>query len=281
MKTIKFPPLLALVSIGAFLSMALPATAQSEAEAEPVADPRPKESDEASARLIDNYLTVTGGKTAHHGIDNLIAEGTIKESTLLRNFKLVETNDGRRHLTYFWTHLGRQHRVVYVHDGVDTWTQVLEPKELPPQNYGGGTGLHFANLKWLIQPFTLPSKADYVFKYQGGAKVAGRPTHVVKAYGKKDVPAWFYFDKEQFLLLRWGSKGVIAGIEENMDYRATRFRSVDGVMLPSRIELLAENAAFGHIEFESILTNQDLSALSFFRPQSKIPTLRQRPTTAN
>jgi len=258
--------------------------AQSEAPAaekpDPT-DPRPARSDVASTQLIKNYLVVTGGEQAHLAVQNVVAEGTIKESILLRNFRLIETIDGKRHLTYHWTHLGRKHREVYVHDGLQTWTQVLEPKRKEPKPYGGAEGIHFVNQRWLLQPFNLPMLAEYVFKYQGSSKVNGRPAHVVKGYGKKDANSWFYFDKEKFLLTRWGGKGQIAGVSEPMDYRAAQFKSFGGVLFPTEIDLLVENAAFGHLQFEKIKTNQDLNDVSFYMPKSTTPTLRQRPTAPN
>ncbi len=256
------------------------ATPETEAETAPT-DPRPEKSDAASLQLINNYLTVTGGSKAHSALQNVVAEGTIKESTLLRRFTLIETNDGKRHLTYYWTHLGRKHRVLYVHDGLETWTQVLEPKKQDAKRYGGMDGAHFANQRWLLQPFTLPSLADYTFKYQGASKVSGRPAYVIKGYGKNDQKSWFYFDKEKFLLIRWGGEGRIAGITKNMDYRATQFKPVSSVLLPSQINLLVENSAFGTIRFEQIKTNQDLNEVSFFMPKSTVPTLRQRPVSQN
>lgn len=246
-----------------------------------LSDPRPAQSDAASSQLIANYLTVTGGHQAHIKLRNVMAEGTIKESTLQRNFRLIETADGKRHLTYFWTHLGRKHRVIYVHDGLETWTQVLEPKRKEAKPYGGADGTHFANNRWLLQPFTLPTLANYVFKYQGAAKVSGRPAHIIKGYGKKDTHSWFYFDKEKFLLTRWGGAGQIAGVTEYMDYRATEFKAFAGVLMPTRIDLLAENAAFGRVHFEQIKVNQNLNDLSFLMPRSMVPTLRQRPVGSN
>lgn len=277
-----------LQGIAIFLAcfLTLPLSAQTPAELTeeeelPVVDPRPKETDRASQQLIQNYLTVTGGESKHRALKNVVAEGTVKVSTLQKKFKLIETNDGKRHLTYYWRHLGRNHKVIYVHDGLETWTQVLGPKESRPRSYGGSEGLHFANLRWLLQPFTLPTKADFVFKYQGADKVGGRPTHVLKGFGKKDIPSWYYFDKEKFLVIRWGGKGQIAGVEENMDYQATSFRSVDGVLLPSKIDLIVEDSAFGKIEINKIATNQNLSEVSFFMPKKTSPTLRQRPASPN
>lgn len=254
---------------------------QAEQEVNQAANPRPEHTDAASTQIIKNYLTVTGSEQAHLALYNVVAKGKIKESTLIRNFTLVETLDGKRHLTYDWTHLGRKNRVVYAFDGLEAWTQVLEPQKQEAQTYGGSEGVHFSNNRWLLHPFILPTRAHYVFKYQGGARVGGRPTHVVKGFGKNNAPSWFYFDKEKFLLLRWGGVGQIAGTKEHMDYRANQFKSVSGVMLPTQIDLLAENAAFGHITFDRIQANQDLNDLSFLMPKSMIPTLRQRPVSTN
>jgi len=100
---------------------------------------------------------------------------------------------------------------------------------------------------------------------------------VVVGYGEKDERSWFYFDQEKFLILRWGGLGQIAGVREYMDYRASRFQRVDGVLLPKTIDLLAENSAYGSITFESILTNQPIEPAHFNPPRSRIPLLRQRP----
>lgn len=244
-------------------------------------DARPSRSDTASSQLIKNYLAVTGGRQKHLAIRNVVATGTIKESTLERNFRLIETLDGKRHLTYHWTHLGRKHREVYVFDGLQSWKQVLEPEQQEAMLISGAESTHFSNHRWLLQPFILPTMANYVFTYQGSDKVAGRPAHLVRGLGKKDIPSWFYFDKETSLLTRWGGEGQIAGTEEPMDYRATQFKSFGGVILPSKIILLAEEAPFGRINFEEIETNRNLTDLSFFMPRSTVPILRQRPVAPN
>jgi hypothetical protein len=240
---------------------------------------RPTQSDSTSNQLIENYLTITGGQQKHQQLLNVTAQGLIKESTLQRRFELIETNDGKRHITYDWTHLGRHHKVIYVYDGLKSWTQVLEPKRQEAKPYTGATAIHFSNQHWLLHPFTLPMRAAYVFKYQGTAKAVGRPAYLVKAFGKQNTASWFYFDKENHLLTRWGGEGLIAGTKEYLDYRATAFKTFDGILLPIKMDLLAENAVFGHIQFEQIQINQNLDQISFLMPASMIPTLRQRSIT--
>ena len=249
--------------------------AQSAATPEPATNPRPKLTDKTSRQLIKNCLAVSGGKQAYIDLVNVTATGNIVEAGKVKSFHLIETQDGRRQLTYTWKHLGRTYKVRNSFDGVHSWQQELLPKENYPKPITGRKALHFARQHWLIQPFIVPLKADYVFKYQGESKVSGRPAYIITGFGKQNERSWFYFDQERSLLTRWGGKGTIAGIEEYMDYQATRFATVNGVLLPKQIDLLAENSKFGTITFETITANQKIDAKIFYMPASTIPTLRQ------
>ena len=266
-----------LIALALSLLMVAPAFAQTQPTepTEPEISFRPKVTDKASKQLIKNYLAVSGGKQAYIDLQNVTATGTIVEAGKLKSFELIEMQDGRRQLTYTRKHLGRTYQTLTSFDGVHTWQQELLPKEKYPEPLSGRDALHFARQHWLIQPFVVPLKADYVFKYQGESKVGGRPSYLVAAFGKNTNRSWFYFDKEKSLLTRWGGKGTIAGIEEHMDYRATRFATVNGVLLPKQIDLLAENSPFGTITFETITANQKIDAKIFYMPPSTIPTLRQ------
>lgn len=238
---------------------------------------RPEKSDAASQQLIRNYLTVTGGKNAHAKLQNVVARGSLTEAGKIKNFELIELQDGRRHLTLSWRHLGRDYKERFAFDGLTTWRQKVKPQLKEAEDYSGQEAIHFSKQRWLLHPFVLPALANYTFKYQGAAKVGGRRCHVVVGYGKKDVRSWFYFDQEKFLVLRWGGFGELAGLREYMDYRATKFRRAGGVLLPVEIDLLAENAAFGEIVFEEILPNQPIDLSRFNKPKSQTPVLRQRP----
>jgi len=256
---------------------ALTLHAQEDATApEVVAIVRPEASDAASQQLIRNFLTVVGGAEAYNRINNVVARGTLEEAGKIKTFQLIELQHGRRHLRLNWRHLGREHEEQLVFDGLDAWRQQLSPERQEAVNYSGQEGIHFSRQRWLLQPFVLPTIADYVFKYQGTDKVGGRPCYVIVGYGKNDERSWFYFDQEKFLLLRWGGFGEIAGVREYMDYRAAKFKQVGGVLFPTEIDLLAENSAFGRIQFDSILSNQEIEAGRFSRPVHHSPVLRQR-----
>lgn len=261
-----------------FAGTSITLNAQDEApDSEAAVKLRPETSDTASQQLIRNYLVVTGGSEAHRALANVVARGRLTEAGKSKGFELIELQDGRRHLTLTWRHLGRDFEEQQVFNGEETWRQELRPEKKDPEVMGGPAGKHFSTQRWLLQPFVRPAVADYTFNYHGTAKVGGRPCYVVIGFGKEDVRSWFYFDREKSLLLRWGGIGELAGGQEYMDYRASRFKRQAGVLLPLEIELLAEEAAFGSIEFEAILASQEIDATIFNKPQNQTPVLRQRP----
>ncbi len=88
-----------LAAFSALPLSAQPAVANKEVEKLSIVDPGPKDTDRASRQLVKNYLTVTSAESQHLRVQNAVAEGTNKASTLLRNFKLTETSDGKRPLT--------------------------------------------------------------------------------------------------------------------------------------------------------------------------------------
>jgi len=244
-----------------------------DAEQSPV---RPQISDSASLQLIRNYLTVTGGREKHDRLNHVVATGTLTEAGKSKNFELIETQDGKRHLTLSWRHLGRDYEELTVFDGSSTWKQKLKPKLGNPTSFSGQDSVHFANQRWLLQPFVLPAVASFALKYQGNGRVAGRTCHVVVGFGKKNVRSWFYFDQEKFLLLRWGGLGDFAGVSEYKDYRALAFKKVEGTLLPSAIDLIVDDKAYGRIDFDSIVANPGYDNGLFAKPIDRTPVLRQR-----
>lgn len=265
-----------LLMIALPLVLASQTSAQAPWKEHAAKDIRPEKTDKASDQLIDNFLTVSGGKQAHVNLLNVVATGTIEEAGRIRQFKLIETQDGKRKITYTWRHLGREYKEIYAFDGINAWTQKAQPKNEPARNYSGRMAEHFKSQYWLLKPMVLPLKAPFVFRYQGIEKVSGRPAYVIVGYGKKNERSWFYFDKEKFLMTRWGGLGLIASIEEYLDYSATQFTQVNGVLLPKEINLLAEGKPFGKLTFDNIKANMDIDTKLFNIPVQTSPMLRQQ-----
>jgi len=61
-------------------------------------------SDTTSKKLLSNNITVIG---ARKGLSNIVAHGIFDYGKHPKEYKLVETSDGRRALTFKWTYMGR------------------------------------------------------------------------------------------------------------------------------------------------------------------------------
>ncbi|MEO0508684.1 MAG: hypothetical protein AAF065_02350 [Verrucomicrobiota bacterium] len=242
---------------------------------------RPVASDAASQQLVDNFLTVTGGTEAYQNLRNVVASGTLREASQHKQFELVESQDGKRYLRLIWQFRGRSYEHIQAYDGETVWKRETKPKLLDPEESDSLEGIHFSNHRWLVQPLVQPSISDFTFEYQGEARVGIRKCHIVIGFGKEDERTWFYFDQETFLLLRWGGYSEIAGVQEYVDYRASKFKRVGGVLLPTSIDLIAENSPYGEVVFEKIETNQPIDLSLFLMPAGNSPILRQNPMPEN
>lgn len=241
---------------------------------------RPDMSDGPSLKLIQNYLTASGGKAKHRQLRNVQVTGQYKEAKDLKYFTLIETYKGERYFQLQWKLRGIQYEEIYAFDGLEAWQQRTLPddkKRNLAKAYSGRTAIHFANQRWFFQPFNLPLSPKYVFDYQGTDTVAGRATHMVVGYGPKNERSWFYFDQETFLVTRWGGIGAVSGGQAYLDYQAKGFKAVDGIFLPTGLTLLAKGQPYGEVVFESIETNVDVEVGLFKKPAAYIPTLRSVP----
>lgn len=236
---------------------------------------RPAKSDASSLKIVKNYLTTSGRAAAHRKLKNIHASGTMKEAGKLKSFELYETATGKRWITYTWRHLGRNYSQTYATDGVTIWQQTNQPKEELAKKYGSKEAEHFAKQFWFLHPTLSPEAEDVVYEYQGTAKVASRGTYLVVAYDADNVRSWFYFDQETFLPIRWGGLGLVAGVEEYLDYRCSHYEAVEQVHLPKAIDLLVENTAYGQIQFTSIQANEYIDDTLFEMPKYESPVLRQ------
>lgn len=238
---------------------------------------RPKSSDPVSLKIIQNYLTASGGIEAHAKIQSIQARGVITEAGRIRNFEISETADGKRHITYKWRDGGRNFVESIGFDGTSVWIQKLLPKKDFAVEITGPDSVHFSHQFWFLHPAMRPNASDFIYVSQGSARVAGRSCHLVVAYSPDGVPSWLYFDKETFLPIRWGGLGKVASADEYLDFRAIRFEAVSGVLYPNQIDLLVETNQFGTIHFTSIQSNETIDPNLFKIPVFESPVLRQKP----
>ena len=206
--------------------------------------------------------------------------GQYQEANDLKRFTLVETRQGQRYLQLRWKLRGIQHEQIYAYDGQQCWQQRSLPKDKKrnlPKTYKGRAASHFIHQRWFFHPFTPPLADDYVFDYAGTDTVAKRPTHLLVGYGPNNERSWFYLDQQTFLVTRWGGIGAVAGGQAYLDYQAKGFKAVDGIFLPTGLNLLAQDQVYGEIRFDRIETNVDVADSLFTQPVANIPTLRAAP----
>lgn len=237
---------------------------------------RPLENDKNSNRVLDNYFKATGGRYAHTQINSIRATGIYQDAEHSKEFELFETKDGQRRLTFKWKFKGRYYRETFGYNNQIIWKQTLAPQKQLPETFEGAEANHFAHQNWLLHTFMLPSQKSHTFQYQGKSRINGRNNYMLIAYGPNDIRSWYYFDSKRFLLTRNGGKKPLANTIVNVDYQASHFKAIDGVLLPTKIYLVTGNQSFGHIEFQTIESNPAISGALFNKPQDNQYILRQQ-----
>jgi hypothetical protein len=100
-----------------------------EAEAQKARDLLRAPSDKTSLQLLTNNTKVIGGASNHR---NVVATGTFDYSRDTKKFRLIETAEGNRHMTFKWRYMGRDFTETLVSirdpegDGPDTWREVTK-----------------------------------------------------------------------------------------------------------------------------------------------------------
>lgn len=263
------------------LSAQSPATTESAIQATEPEVTRPEKSDPAALKIVKNYQVASGGLDTHASLRSLSIKGSITEAGETKNFELIETREGQRLITYRWKKLGRHYVETIASDGTDVWEQRTKPEKDFARTMKGPRATHFSHQYWFLQPALNPGENGFIYQLQGSAKILGRPCYIVLAWAPNNEKTWLYIDKETFLLLRWGGLGQVASATEYIDYRSTRFRPIHGVLMPSSIDLVFENDAFGTISIDSIEANIEANFSIFKMPVENSPVLRQQKSTAD
>ena len=100
-----------------------------EAEAKKASDLLRAPSDKTSLQILGNNAKVIGGTS---GLRNVVATGTFDYSRDTKKFRLIETAEGDRHMTFKWRYMGRDFTETLVSirepegDGPDTWREVTK-----------------------------------------------------------------------------------------------------------------------------------------------------------
>jgi hypothetical protein len=113
---------------------------------------------------------------------------------------------------------------------------------------------HFRSNYLLLQPFTTPGESQLGYRYSGSTRL---PLAEDKAVYEviNEAGQSFLFDKENWLLLKWGSPGSLAGTDVEIAYYTTSFQRWDGAIFPSQIKLIANGVAVGVYTINHVAIN--------------------------
>lgn len=113
---------------------------------------------------------------------------------------------------------------------------------------------HFRSNYLFLQPFTTPAKGRVGYKFLGSQQlplVKDKEVYAVSQQGNQS----FLFDKENFLLLKWGGPGVLAGTEVEIAFYATSFNRWDGAIFPAQIKVIANGVSIGDYTVDQVSIN--------------------------
>ena len=116
------------------------------------------------------------------------------------------------------------------------------------------------------QPHEFFNFSQTGFQYIGVDKVAQRKTYVIR----RGTESYYYFDKEKFLLLKWGREESLGGQKLEVSYVANSFKRWgtprDTFLLPSQISIVAGDKVLGSYRIEGIEINRPVKQSVFTPP---------------
>lgn len=107
---------------------------------------------------------------------------------------------------------------------------------------------HFQKVFLLLQPFLREEHRRFGFRYLGVEKLLKRPMYVIRRGDNQ----YHYFDQKKFLLVQWGGQSTLGGRPILVDYRSRAFKRFGGVLLPSKIALVADQAVLGSYQLDAV-----------------------------
>lgn len=106
----------------------------------------------------------------------------------------------------------------------------------------------------LLQPFATSGKNQTGYRFIGSKPmplVKNKEVYEVRYEGDKS----FLFDPKNFLLLKWGSRGSLAGAEVEIAHHSTAFHRWNGAVFPAEIKIIADGVAVGAYTIDQVAIN--------------------------
>jgi hypothetical protein len=215
----------------------------------------------AAQAILDKYLAAVGGADAVQKVRTRIQTGNIEVSDKKFPIEIYSQAPDERVST---AHMGPASSVT-AYNGETGWLStpngVRQMNSTEQQAASIDAQLYFP--VWL-------SRAYQDFKVSPGEEIDGKPTYLVSAISKDELPLRLYFDQQSGLLLR-----LIRYVETPLGRNPTEidysdFRVTDGIKIPYRWTLARPNGRFT-IQIDNVKQNVPVGEKLFVMPAPQEP----------
>ncbi len=243
---------------------------------DPPEEPIPDSSDPEALAAVDTYLKAIGGRKALAEVDSLVVEGTLTEGRNQFAFTFYRKNPGLgRHELLLERRYGKETKIITGFDGEEAWIWDQSGDYPFPEIMEGKPAALFRRICPIFGPFLRPDLDPVVFSFEGENTYRGIPVNTIRAwYGDGDYD-WYYFHRDNGLLVLKASRELFAGTPTFIDEVFTKYDRVDGVYFPVRSVRMVKNQKIGSREITSIQANTALPHSLFTKPKSQERWLRQ------
>ena len=211
--------------------------------------------------ILDKYLAAVGGADAVQKVRTRVQTGNIEVADKKFPIEVYSQAPNKRVST---SHMETNVSVT-AYNGETGWLStpngVRQMSPAEQQAASIDAQLYFP--EWL-------PKAYQEFKVTAGEAIDGKPTYLVSAIGKDELPLDLYFDQQSGLLLRLVryAETPLGRNPTQIDY--ADFRAVDGLKIPYRWTLARPNGRFT-IQIEDVKQNVPVDEKLFVLPSIPAP----------
>lgn len=209
--------------------------------------------------ILDKYLVAVGGAGALQKVRTRIQNGNIQVGDKKFPIEIYSEAPNKRVST---SHMGPNASVT-AYNGETGWLSTPNGIRLmiPAEQKAASIDAQLYFPVWL-------TKAYQEFKVTQGEEIDGKPTYLVSATDKNELPLNLYFDQQSGLLLRLVrfAETPLGRNPTQIDY--ADFRAVDGLKIPYRWTLARPNGRFT-IQIDDVKQNVPVDDKLFVTPSSQ------------
>lgn len=239
-------------------------------------EPIPPATDAASEKIIEAHLRALGGLGRVMAIQNTVSQGTLREAKEESRITYYRAAPNLMRTESVKQQHGRTAEVIRGYNGERAWLFDKSERHPFPTTMNEPEARSFILQADFHGPIINREAQGNIFRYEGEVRSRGRKHYLLKMFDPNGRTTYLYFDAETMLVTRTGRQESLHGSIVDFDTYYTRYQRVDGVWMPSEIEMAIGNQVYGTLKWNSIQANQSLNPEIFEEPKVREVWLRQQ-----